>query len=83
MYKLIISAEAKRELKKMKWVYQEAIVAALEEIRHDPYVGKPLMRELLGKYSYRVGMYRIIYKIKESDKTVLVFTAGHRATVYN
>lgn len=83
MYKLIVSARAKGELKRLKVIYQEAIVAALEEIKNDPFLGKPLTRELTGRFSYRVGVYRIIYKISGRDNTVQVITAGHRSVVYN
>jgi mRNA-degrading endonuclease RelE of RelBE toxin-antitoxin system len=38
--------------------------------------------ELTGKFSFRVGVYRIIYKVNKKDKVVDILTAGHRATVY-
>lgn len=83
MYKLLISSKAERRLKKLKIEYQQAVVEALEEISGDPFVGKPLTRELTGRFSYRVGVYRIIYRINESNKSVQVITAGHRSNVYN
>ena len=82
MFKLIVSPHAKKELKKVKNIYEGAISAALQEIKEDPYVGKPLTEEFAGKYTYRVGAYRIIYKIDKKDKVVNVVTAGHRGTVY-
>lgn len=83
MYRLLISVTAKKQLKKLKRVHQKAIIAALEDIKDNPLAGKPLTRELTGKFSYRVGILRIIYKFSLKDKTIYVLTAGHRATIYN
>ncbi|OGG21131.1 hypothetical protein A3D03_05790 [Candidatus Gottesmanbacteria bacterium RIFCSPHIGHO2_02_FULL_40_13] len=83
MYKLLISDRARKELKKISRLHQEAIITALVEIKSDPLSGKPLKRELTGRISYRVGVYRIIYKINKLDKTIQIMTAGHRSIVYN
>ena len=82
MYKIIVSSNARRELKEISKSHQEAIVSALEEIKEDPLVGKPLTRELTGRFSYKVSVFRIIYKINKKDKIVYVLTAGHRSRVY-
>jgi len=83
MFKLLISVRARKELKKLKRLHQEAIVAALEEIKDEPLAGKPLTRELTGRFSYKVGIFRIIYKVNLQNKTVRVISAGHRSMVYN
>lgn len=77
-----LTFQAKKELSAIKLIYKEAISEAFEEIKEDPYVGKPLARELKGRFSYKVGAFRIIYKINEKDKIIQVITAGHRAVVY-
>ena len=82
MYKLRISAKAGRQIKQIKRSKQTAIILALTEIKEDPLLGKPLTREFTGKFSYRVGVYRIIYKIDQKDKIIYILTAGHRSSVY-
>ena len=82
MYKLRISSKAQSEIRKISHAHQRAIILALKEIKEDPFLGKPLMRELTGRFSYRVGVYRIIYKVNRKDKSVDILTAGHRAVVY-
>ena len=82
MFKLLISTRAQKRLKQLKQTHQEAILSALEEIKEDPLIGKPLTRELTGRFSFRVGVYRIIYKVSERDKTVRVLNAGYRRNVY-
>jgi mRNA interferase RelE/StbE len=82
-YKLRIEKEAKKELKVIRDTYGEDMLeSALSEIKEVPLIGKPLMRELTGSFSYRIGVYRIIYKINEKEKLVRIMTAGHRSTVY-
>jgi len=83
MYKLHISAHAKAQIKNLSWPRQKAVLQALQEIKEEPLWGKPLALDLAGKRSYRVGVYRIIYKIYEKDKTIKVFAAGHRSIIYN
>jgi len=54
-----------------------------EELKEDATIGKPLTRELTGRFSLRVGVYRIIYTVNKTDEIVHVITAGHRSVVYN
>lgn len=82
MYKLRISKRAENEIKKISQPHQEAIIIALLEIKEEPLLGRPLMRELTGQFSFRVGAYRIIYKVNKKDKNIDILSAGHRATVY-
>lgn len=83
MYRASISPRAKRHLKEItKEIHRKAVASAIEEIKENPYIGKPLTRELTGKFSYRIGVYRIIYKIKEGDSLIEILTAGHRSSVY-
>lgn len=83
MYKLRISAQARKKLKQISKRRQRAVLSVLEEIKEDPFVGKPLTRELTGRFSYRLGVFRIIYKVNKKDKVIDIVTVGHRAAVYN
>ena len=82
MYRIIVAPEAKKGLKTIAKIYRKGIVEAIEALKDDPLIGKPLTRELTGRYSYKVGVYRVIYKINEKDKVVYIINAGHRATIY-
>lgn len=82
MFKLIIAPQAKQQLKKLPRRYKDSIRLLLKEIKEDPLVGKPLGRELIGKFSVKMVVYRIIYKINKNDRTVFIISAGHRSTVY-
>lgn len=83
MYEIIISPQAKNELRKLSKLYRQAVRIAINDLREDPYIGKPLTRNLKARYSYRIGVYRIIYKINDKESVVNVISAGHRSVVYN
>lgn len=82
MFELLISTKAKRKIKLLKKLHQEAIISAFSEISENPYLGKPLTKELTGRLSFRVGVHRIIYTIDQTDNVIRILDAGHRATVY-
>jgi mRNA interferase RelE/StbE len=82
MFKIRISQKAANEIQKIPYPHQKAIVLAMAEIKDDPLSGKPLTRELTGLFSFRVGVYRIIYKVHKKDKIIDILSAGHRSTIY-
>lgn len=83
MYKLLISFRARKELRKISYFHKTVIMEAFQDLKADPFLGKPLSRNMSGSFSYRVGVYRIIYKINDKDKWVNILSAGHRSIVYN
>lgn len=82
MYRILVSPEAKKGLKTIAKIYRKGIVESINALKEDPFLGKPLVRELTGRYSYKVGVYRIIYKINKKDNVVHIINAGHRAIIY-
>ncbi len=83
MFKIKLTAKSKRELKNLSKLDKFRVGEIIEELKENPLIGKPLQRELIRRYSYRVGVYRIIYKINQEDKIVEVLSADHRLRVYN
>jgi len=60
----------------------QRVAQALNDLAHDPWQGKPLKGALRGRYSYRVGSYRIVYLVRQSVLLVLVIDVGHRRDIY-
>lgn len=83
MHSIRLTAKAKRELKNLSKLDRLSIAEIIEELKEDPLMGKPLSRELIRKFSYRVGAYRVIYLVNQEDKNVTILSAGHRGIVYN
>lgn len=66
----------------------EAVASAVvkfitgELLRAPRRVGKPLQRELEGRWAARRGSYRVLYAMDETSGVVTVLAAEHRRDVY-
>ena len=56
------------------------VKAALRSIADDPHRAKELRDELAGLRSYRIGRFRVIYRV--IDFTVQIVALGPRADIY-
>lgn len=55
------------------------------EVRIDPFGGKDIRKlrgELTGLYRLRAGNYRVVYRIVEEQRLVIVEAIGTRGEVY-
>jgi len=86
LYKLIIQPQAMDFYKKLYSADRShftRISLALESLKKDPFRGKALKLDLKGKYSLRIGVYRIIYSVDENIITINILKIAHRRDVYN
>jgi mRNA interferase RelE/StbE len=81
-YRVVVPKKVQKELNKIDVRYQPQILAAFLELSNNPYIGKKLEGEHKGEWSYRVGVYRIIFRIKNQELIVLIVKVGHRGGVY-
>lgn len=85
MYKVELSAIAAKELKNLARadmsIYRR-IVAAIQDLAQNPLSGKALIGPLKGYYSFRVGVWRIIYTIYHGKLLISVVDIGHRRDIY-
>jgi mRNA-degrading endonuclease RelE of RelBE toxin-antitoxin system len=83
MYEIILSKTAGNQIKKLPIRYKKSALEALKDLKTNPLLGKALVRELKGRFSFQFGPYRIIYKINKKEKRVEVLTIRHRKYAYN
>lgn len=83
MFRVKLTARAKRELKNLSKEDKIVIGEVIEEIKENPLIGKSLSRELIRKFSYRVDVYRVVYLVNHQDGVITILSAGHRGTIYN
>jgi mRNA interferase RelE/StbE len=85
LYKIVLLPAAEKFYQKLfahdRSIF-ERIALSLRSLQHDPFQGKPLKHKLKGKYSLRVGMYRIIYHLERKIITVYILEIGHRKDIY-
>ena len=81
-YQVVVSAEARKSVRRLAKEVHDAVVAALAGLAAEPRAGKPLVGELRGLWSLRRGDYRVLYRINDKTKRVEVARIGHRRDVY-
>ncbi|CAN5836559.1 hypothetical protein BH23ACT10_BH23ACT10_22990 [soil metagenome] len=82
MARVVLARSASVALKDLDHLVADAVVDALGELERDPMVGHALRGRLTGPRSYRVGVYRIIYQLRD-ESTVRVVAIGHRGSVHD
>ena len=82
--KLKISTKAARQLKRLKNdpALVQRLRAAMLELAANPYQGKSLEGVYRGLRSWRVGNWRILYRIYREQLEVLVLEIADRKEVY-
>ena len=83
MYEVVLSRQAARYLERVDRTAQQRIVDRLEQLAEDPWgpFTKPLTNAD-GLRSSRVGTWRIVYRIEEPTREVVVSDIAPRGEVY-
>lgn len=82
-YKIQIKRSAAKEIKKISKQYLKKILLKIGELADNPRPDGCIKLTNEEKYRIRVGVYRILYEIKENILTIIIVKAGHRKDVYN
>jgi len=86
MFSVDFSDKAKRFLKKLDKHIASRIIDKLENLKENPVPSDTVFigRENRDKvFRYRIGDYRALYKLKDSEKIVLVTKIDKRPRVYD
>jgi len=85
-YHVEFTKSALKELKKLDKTTAALILGwitkNLEGTDNPRAHGKGLTSNRSGQWRYRIGDYRIIAEIKESEIIILVLSVGHRSVIY-
>ncbi|MCL2655417.1 MAG: type II toxin-antitoxin system RelE/ParE family toxin [Coriobacteriia bacterium] len=86
MWALTFSAKAEKQLAKMDADVSRIIVSWLlkniDGCKDPRFQGKGLTASLSGKWRYRIGDYRVLCEINDTDLVVLALEVGHRSKIY-
>ena len=74
--------EAAGRIRKLHPDVKKQIRGAIDELVESPFRGHALQRELSGLRSYRLGKYRIIYRVDDAERTVEILLVGARRDIY-
>jgi mRNA-degrading endonuclease RelE of RelBE toxin-antitoxin system len=84
-YELVLTPPARRALTVR---LPEAVAAAVTEflttslVQNPNRVGKPLRDDLEGVWSARRGTYRVLYRVRDEPREVIVLRIEHRRDAY-
>lgn len=82
-FTVLLHREAKKDIKNLHPQVRRRVVTALDEIAEDPRLnGSIKLSGYTDIYRYRVGHYRIVYRINDDELEVLVLDAKPRGEVY-
>ncbi len=85
MYRVALAASARRSYEAADPSLQKRFDRCFQLLAHDPRRHpniKRLKGKLKGYYRYRVGDYRVIYRIEEDRRLVIVVMNVHRSDAY-
>lgn len=77
-FSIRIKGSAARELGRVARPERLRIVAAIDRLAENPFLGDALKGELRGLRRIRVGSYRVLYEIRDDALVVLVVRVSHR-----
>lgn len=80
MYTIQISRRVRKEVKRLPAQDQGRIVATLKALANEPRPAgcEPVKTAEKGTYRIRVGAYRIVYVIEDTEKVILVARVSRR-----
>ncbi len=80
-YKTYYSSDAQLSLHTLDKSVCSEIIAKIEKISANPYLGKPLKNKWKNYRSARAGKYRIIYQLLEDE--IIISKISHRKNAYD
>jgi len=84
-YTIIIEKNLEEKINKLKKkdkLIYERLVNKIIELADNPHLGKPLRRELKGKWRVHIGSFILIYKFNSEEKTITFLEFEHHDNAY-
>jgi len=81
-YTVLLKRSAEKELERLDSKTHDKIIKQLLALKENPLPKG--VKKLQGREGYRmrIGDYRILYEIDETEKEIEVFSVAHRKEVY-
>ncbi|NUN63255.1 type II toxin-antitoxin system RelE/ParE family toxin [Pseudanabaena biceps] len=82
-YQVIVPKPVQKQLDSLPKNLRDRAIIALRSLAQDPRPsGVKKLKGYEDTYRVRVGDYRIIYKIQDSELVILLLSVGHRKDAY-
>lgn len=81
-YRIIIPHSVKKNFICIPLPWRQRIMEAIDILAENPFMGEKLHGKLKDKRKIRIHPYRIIYKIINGDRIILIVEVGRRQGIY-
>ena len=82
-YKIVPTPKFAKSFKKLDPFVRKQIKSYLNRVTDNPRAkGKALVANRTGQWGYRIGAYRVIVNIQDSELIILALEVGHRRDIY-
>lgn len=84
-YTVQLTSKAQKQLKKLPQSISARLIEAIKDLQTNtfpPAKFKHLTHHKTAEYRLRVGDYRVLYDVYDSDQTILILVVGHRKDIY-
>jgi len=81
-YRIVFAPTAEKQLMNLDSTVRPRVAGAIAKLAVDPCLGKPLKGELGDYRSYRVGDYRVVYRLRRKLVLVEIVRVAHRREAY-
>ena len=82
LFRVVLTRSAAKELARIPTKFHDKIVEHLRAMEHDPRTVGSEKLTAYEAYKLRVGNYRIVYEINDSEREVRVIMVDDRKQVY-
>ncbi|MGD0517631.1 MAG: type II toxin-antitoxin system RelE/ParE family toxin [Thermoguttaceae bacterium] len=85
MYEVILTREALRTYRKNEMPLERKLNRCFDILARNPYSHpniKILTGILRGRFRFRVGDWRVVYRVDDKNKQVTILVIAHRSDVY-
>ncbi len=84
-YYVILSRNSIKSLNKIDVKYTDKIKTFLKSLEMGPYVNGYDIKKMAGEdgmYRCRIGVYRVVYTVKNNEVIIVVLDIDHRKDIY-
>ncbi|NOQ29038.1 MAG: type II toxin-antitoxin system RelE/ParE family toxin [Methanosarcinales archaeon] len=85
MYEILLYRNAAKAYESLDDRTVARINKSIDALKENPFYGKDIKKlkgELAGRYRLRVGRYRVVYRVDEQEKAVIIEDFGAREKIY-
>ena len=81
-YAVVLLREFVKQFRRLPRDVKLRVRRRVTGLSENPYLGLKLVGALAGYWKDRVGKYRIIYKVDEAGKRIVLYDVGLRKRIY-